>query len=766
MAKTEVSVIMLSYNGLNYTVQAVESVLRQDADFELICVDNASSDGTEGYLKSVAYKDRRVKLMLNPDNRGVPGGLNDGMGRAEGKYIVWLNNDIILSRNSLALMKESLDYGGNALGLTKVGMVGTMMNFVAGRQAVSDAEYFASDLDSFALEFRQEYQDNLYHTGWLCGSCLMMTRELVEEVGELDERFFPGGYEDNDYCLRAQLKGYKLLIAGDIFVHHWGSATFKRSEFEPQQWGTRHRDTYYAKWRDDKKRKLVAVYRVKDCAYDLRRSLQQTEKFADEIVVWCDNCSDDTPQVAAECDKVVRIVQSDLPFDERRDRNAVISLAKEYNPDWIMVVDCDEVLEDKFDYDYAQRLMNPVNPEVMAYGFHFYNFWHSQTQWRTDGIFGEMKGFRMFRNLPEQMIVGGTSIGLHCGSIPPVPIENCRWTGVRIKHYAFDDKEKARTKYEWYQEIDKEKDEEMIGGADYSHLVSSEFALSEWKEKNDISFYCLAHNSEQDLSVLLDVVSTVVDEIVVVNHQSDDLTAEVARSYGAKVVDWKDEVDFSAMRNLAKAKCTGNWILTMDTDERMDDEFVVVLRKLVEPDVDGYLFDVNNYHKGGGFSHSETVRLFRNISQFEYRGLVHENFDQAVKDNNLTIVKLPFLIHHYGYLKESGDVKDKLKLYLELNQKQLDLNPDDAKAHFNLALHYLNEGEIEKGRGLLEKAAELDEKYYHPRLQLAAQALREAQQWLNEVVPLMNPQHRIMAQTQVILSFLDEAIGEQALMVE
>lgn len=765
MSKAVFSIIMPCYNGLNYTVQAVESVLRQDVDFELICVDNASTDGTDGYLKSIQAQHDNVKLVLNEANRGVPGGLNDGMKLASGDYVVWLNNDIILPKDSLSLMRETLDVAGMALGLSKVGMVGPMMNFVGGRQLVEDAEYFPSDIDTFAEKFGKDNEGQIYHTGWLCGSCLMMTRKLVDDVGEVDERFFPGGYEDNDYCLRAQLLGYKLLIAGDLFVHHWGSVTFKRSEFEPQKWGTRHRDTYYAKWRDDKPKKLFAVYRVKDCADDLRRSLAQTEKFADGIVVWCDNCSDDTAQVAAECEKVVQIVQSDLSFDERRDRNAVINIAKEYEPDWLVSIDGDEVFEDKFDYDYAQRLMHPNNPETLSYGFHFYNFVLGETHWRSSGIFGDMKGFRMWRNLPEQFIVGGTSIGLHCGSTPPIAFENRRWTGIRIKHYAFASEEKAQVKYEWYQEIDEEKDEGFIGQNDYSHLISEEFSVTKWQENNDVSFYCLAKNGGQDLRVLLDSFSSVVDQIVVIDNESEDDTVDVAKEYGAEVYTWDEAFDFALVRNYAKSKCGGKWICTFDLDEIVDDDFIVEMRKLVEKDVDVYLFDVNNYHKQGGFSHSEAIRLYRNIPELVYRGLVHENFDQAVSEYKLKVVKPPHLIHHYGFLRESEDMSHKLDFYVELNKRQLAENPNDPKAMFNLALHYVNDGEYGKARELLLKAVELDEKYYHPRMQLAMLDMVDAKGQLVEALEYMNPQHRLYVQTDGILRFLMQVVGEEPIVV-
>ena len=58
------------------------------------------------------------------------------------------------------------------------------------------------------------------------GACLLVKKALYEEVGGLDERFTPGNFEDNDLSLRILINGYKLLLCKNVFIHHFGSATF------------------------------------------------------------------------------------------------------------------------------------------------------------------------------------------------------------------------------------------------------------------------------------------------------------------------------------------------------------------------------------------------------------------------------------------------------------------------------------------------------------------------------------------------------------
>lgn len=759
------SIIMPCYNGLAYTIQAVESIQRNVTDYELIMINNGSTDGTLGYIRELEAKHENITLVNFTDNQGVPKALNAGLKLTSGDFIVWVNNDIIITPNALDNMVEKMETVEAKTELNKVGMVGPMMNFVAGAQLQPDCNYLPEKVDDFAEQIHTEHSEDFLHSGWICGSCVVIKKELVKDVGELDERFSPGGYEDTDYCLRAQLLGWKFIIDAGTFIHHHGSKTFTLPELQSTKWGTRLFDTFIEKWKDDTPKTLYAVYRVKNCAEDLKRSLAATAQFVDGIVIWCDNCTDNTAQIASECAKVVRIIQSDLPFNERRDRQAAIDITKDYNPDWIIVLDCDEVPEIKFNRAAAERLMHPPNPMILGYAFHFRNFWQSETVFRSDGIIGNMKGPRMFRNLPEQYISGGTSIGLHCSSTPVIAPQNLAWTSIALKHYGFKSVEDCNTKYNFYQELDNEKDEELIGQEDYSHLISKEVSVIQWQENNGISFYCLTNEGTDKLLQTLDTVWSAVDEIIVINHGGNDEIKRTAELMGAKVVDYHKQLDFSKMRNFAKKQCTKSWILTLDLDEHIEVGLVSELRTLIDADCDGWLFDVHNYHKDNSITYTQTVRLFRNIPELKYEGLVHENFDKAVEQNQLRIFQPPFPIHHYGYLKESETIRTKLLKYRKLNLDQLKRHPDDPKAHFNLALHYINEELYDLASQHLSKAAKLDEKYYHPRLQLAMLHLQGAQEQLREVIELIPPIHKMLPRLHQILMFLDESIGREPVQI-
>ena len=83
----------------------------------------------------------------------------------------------------------------------------------------------------------------------LVGFCLLVKREVIDKIGPLDERFGIGCFEDDDWCLRAKQAGYRLLIAADAFVHHYGSRTFVGSGTDLGSVLDRNEQLFRQKWR-------------------------------------------------------------------------------------------------------------------------------------------------------------------------------------------------------------------------------------------------------------------------------------------------------------------------------------------------------------------------------------------------------------------------------------------------------------------------------------------------------------------------------------
>lgn len=219
------SVIIPTNNRLDLLRRCVESVRRHSPpDTEIIVVDNASEDGTVSWCLR-----ERIPFVSLSRNEGFPVACNKGLRIASGDALVLLNNDTVVSTrwldNLLAALCSAPD----------IGIVGPVTNYASGGQQV---QYPYADLDEFqriAASVNVSDPAKWIRTLRIVGVCLVFRRELMERIGLLDERFSPGHYEDDDYCLRARMHGFGLLICPDSLIHHEGSASFSRDGTEAQQ---------------------------------------------------------------------------------------------------------------------------------------------------------------------------------------------------------------------------------------------------------------------------------------------------------------------------------------------------------------------------------------------------------------------------------------------------------------------------------------------------------------------------------------------------
>lgn len=218
------SIILLTYNQLEYTKKCVESIQRYTPEpHEIIFVDNGSTDGTREYLQNLAKESDHIEIILNDRNLGFAAGNNQALQKARGNYILLLNNDVVVTERWLGRLIWWLEQS------PETGMVGPMSNAVSGPQLVKNVPY-GDSLDAMH-KFAHEY--SLRNTGRstefmrLVGFCLLIKKEVIDIIGNLDENYLCGNFEDDDICLRSFIAGYKNIIAHDVFIHHYGSMTFR-----------------------------------------------------------------------------------------------------------------------------------------------------------------------------------------------------------------------------------------------------------------------------------------------------------------------------------------------------------------------------------------------------------------------------------------------------------------------------------------------------------------------------------------------------------
>ncbi len=219
----KVSIVLVTYNNLNLTIQCVNSILRNTTwpNYQLIVVDNGSEDGTGDYLERLRQEVPTAKVILNPDNRGFAAANNQGLREADGDILLLLNNDTVVPDGWLdPLVRHLRD--------PSIGLVGPVTNTV-GNEAKIDVSYTdIQQMQDFADRYTEAHKGQSFDISMLAMFCVAFRRGILEEVGYLDEAFGIGMFEDDDYSRRVQAAGYRTVCAEDAFIHHYGQASFRK----------------------------------------------------------------------------------------------------------------------------------------------------------------------------------------------------------------------------------------------------------------------------------------------------------------------------------------------------------------------------------------------------------------------------------------------------------------------------------------------------------------------------------------------------------
>lgn len=219
-----ISIVVLNWNGLEDTKVCLEHLKKVDyPNYEIIVVDNGSTDGSKAYLSNVAD----IKYVDNPRNRGFTGGHIDGLKHCDGEFVVLLNNDAVIKK----------DYITVALRHFRDPLVGA----VGGRSYWwNDDNKLLNDNNPF-----YSFQDINIHTGEahtqshdagviqevnnVSGSCVMVRRSVINEVGYLYNRFF-AYFEETDLFARMKRAGYMVLFDPNLQIWHKNGASSGASE--------------------------------------------------------------------------------------------------------------------------------------------------------------------------------------------------------------------------------------------------------------------------------------------------------------------------------------------------------------------------------------------------------------------------------------------------------------------------------------------------------------------------------------------------------
>jgi GT2 family glycosyltransferase len=238
----EISVIVLNWNGKHFLETCLTALRRQTfRDFEVILVDNGSTDGTVEYVRDNFPE---VKLVALKENFGFTGGNIAGYGHAKGELVVLLNNDTEADEHWLEEMhKASKDY-------PKAGSFASKMMLFDKRNQIDNCGFDLTSVGTVVDLGRRKLDGPAWCEArkvfGACGGAAGYRRSMLEEVGFFDPDLFMT-FDDLDLSFRAQLRGYECMFVPRAIVYHHLGPTIRRHPARTAYFEQRNIDLVYLK---------------------------------------------------------------------------------------------------------------------------------------------------------------------------------------------------------------------------------------------------------------------------------------------------------------------------------------------------------------------------------------------------------------------------------------------------------------------------------------------------------------------------------------
>ncbi len=762
-----VSMAILTFNQLKYTKECIKSIRRHTPEpHQIVFVDNGSTDGTVKWLRRIIKENSNYRLIENTKNLGFAKGCNQGILKSSGEYILLLNNNVVVSEGWLSGMLECLSNTSDA------GIVGPMTNNISGPQKVANANYASMNLlDEYARTFREINRYRRIPSRKIAGFCMLFKRELAEKIGLLDESFGSGNFEDDDFCLRATLEGYRNFIAGDVFIHHYGSVSFIGNKIHCNSSIGKDKKIFDEKWRNidvssPHGKKLAVLNKLESAEKFYQR--QQIDQAIPTIIDGIKYSPDDKAIYYRLAEMLIDSKRfndamdalKSMPEEGKKEarRHALAGYGKEGmglyaeagdHADQALSLNagCASALNLKGILAYKKGDKNSADDHFRkavkcdpGYGEPYTNL--GILKWdqgdREDAVNLLEKGFILSPTIADIVSIYHSAIT----SVGDLERAEQRFREAkasyplnkRIAFLLIDILIRQGKNEIAMQEIERAMisfgtDDGMLAAAlEIRKRIGAREGTDKSKKSGTLSVCMIVKNEENHIAKCLMSAQPVADEMIVVDTGSADRTRDIAAAFGAGVfgLPWTD--DFSGARNFSLSKASGDWIFVLDADEVISSRDYpllksIILKKCSNPAA--YNIATRNYVRGikslgwvpnkGEYPLEETgTGWFPSVKVrlFPNDGRIRfeGHVHETVESSIITAgikIKQCRIIVHHYGKMSTGKLISKGERYYLLGRKKLKERPDDVKSLSELAIQAQELKRFEEAIALWKRAIDL-----------------------------------------------------------
>ena len=717
-------------NRLRSRVQAIER--HTDTPYELIFLDSGVTKGTDQWLQQFLDQNDHGHRIRCGHATNAATAVNAGIAASHSKMILRLSNDVEVTPGWLASMITHLERNADT------GIVGAMSNVAAERQKAPLPWSKGEDtLAKFAAAYRQRNRHRRIPANTIDGFCMLFTRQLFENIGPFDEELGQGGYDGEDFCLRATLAGCQNLIAGDVYLH-------RHLKKKPP----RDKKAFTLKWSGadvktpaGKKYLALLTERKARRAWQAERVDEAGELFLQAIGLQPESCK-----------SYHRLAEMLIQTKQYENALEVLNELPEGEPDVreiVLKACCQEGLGR---LEEAQQLVdraleiNPLfAPALNRKGLLAYQHSdrHNAGGWFQRALAADPGFGEAYTNLGALKWEAGekdAALELYERAFILEPAiadiaANYHAAMSDLNQYArgVPILREAVSAYPFSKKIRYMLIDCLIRLQQYAAAMETiESAIADFGiedgilasalkvreilgpleiESHDpnhptVSLCMITKNEQEHLARCLRSAKPVVDEIIVTDTGSNDRSIDIARAFGAKVNAFAWTEDFSAARNDALSQATGGVIFVMDADEVISPTDYPEFRRIARQSGTkrcAYIVNTRNYtmdnnlvswvandgcygaaEAGTGWTPSAKIRIFPNDRGVRFDFPVHEMVEPSLEKAGIPMLACDIQIHHYGKLN-SQKSRTKGEAYYEIGRKKLAETKDAPVALRELA---------------------------------------------------------------------------------